>query len=914
MDAHTSDGAPAGSPPSRRGIRIGGRLLLLLAVPLVGLLSLTGLGVYSGYRDMRAATELQDRTQAALDLFGLADELQLQRSSLVESGGVNPESLSRAADLRARVAADRTFMDAAERRQLQTTLAWVDGAQKVAGLGLSDNAALSSLSPAVDSVLGLASVMIDPNGAVDASPASTTENLARAQAAAHEEYDRLRVTSRQRKLDPTDFQTLIALASAQRSYLGLAATTATGDMPVRIERVSHGIAGADLVRQATFRTGADADFTEWQNGIRSRGDELASLNAEAQQVAVAVVDQLEHRSFELLVIAAAAALITLIVTVFLLRRALRSIARPLEHLAARADEIAKVDLPAAVKAQQDDPDATRSLPRLKVKGAPEVAEVAAAFNDVQDTALRLAGEQAALRVNQEKALTNLGRRNQTLLARQLNYLSSLEREETDPVFLEHLFKLDHLASRMRRNAESLLILAGTETPRIRRRPAKVTEIVRAAMSEVEDFERVRIGNLRDDTLVGPVVIDVIHLLAELIENALSFSPPHSEVVIEGGPLAQGGYQMAIIDQGVGMAEIELIEANKRLAGTDELDGMPTRYLGQYVVAKLAAKTGALVKLQPAVGGRGTSALVSLPAGAMVESANRAAVSGPRPGSRASRSAGPVPFAPGSAVEVTTSSAPEPAPQVPDLRDSQRAAALTAEATVTPATVERAPDRQPPSYPTVDTSEPAAADQVVPPVVVESGDEVPRAEVDRVFGADRSVPERREVPPGEWWNEPLKNPTPPPPSPVPATPVEDTAVPTAAAEPAAAEPVAAAAPVPTELPELPRRTRAAVPTPGSPSGAGSLKRRVPGASLAAREPGPADGAAPVPERSAEQVRSRLASFQAGRSRGRGDSAAQPAESGAATAVLPFAEPTSAALDDSNSHSDDSHRSQDWRSTP
>lgn len=915
-----------GSPPARRGMRIGGRLLLLLAVPLVGLLSLTGLGVRNGAQDMRAAAELQDRTDTALGLFQLADELQFQRSSLVESGGVNPESLERVDVLRDKLVAAEETMPGAEQRRVQTTLAWIDGAQRVATLGLSDNAALSSVSPAIDSVLALASTMIDPKGALDAGPASTAENLARAQAAGSEEYDRLRVTSREHTLSSGDFQKLIALASAQRSYLGLAAATADPDMAIRIDRVGYGIAGADLTRQEAFKTGSDASFTEWQSSIRSRSDEVSALNSEAQELAVAEVDALAKTSRELLIVAAAGALITLIITVFLLRRALRSIARPLEQLASRAEEIAKVDLPEAVKAQQDDPDSNRALPRLKVKGSPEVAEVASAFNEVQDTALRLAGEQAALRVNQEQALTNLGRRNQTLLARQLNYLTSLEREETDPKFLEHLFKLDHLASRMRRNAESLLILAGTETPRIRRKPAKVSEVVRAAMSEVEDFERVRIGNLRDDTLVGPVVIDVIHLLAELVENALAFSPPGAEVIIEGGPLGQGGYQLAVIDQGVGMVEVELIEANKRLAGADELEGMPTRYLGQYVVAKLALKTGAMVKLQPGVGGRGISALVTLPATAMIESATRSSVSGPRPGSKASRSAGPVPFAPGASVGGVEEAPPVvevPPAASPDLRDTHRAASV---APPLPTEVGSEPEPQPvvEELPEQGSTErtaqrplpsrlgkrPVPERQTAPTEPAApafGGDDVTGSELDRVFGTDRSPGEQRETPPGEWWTEPLKQPVSPPPIPTPAPEV-----------PASFEPVAAPvseAPAADSVVETPvPSSRPAVPAPSGGIGDGSLRRRVPGASLAGREPGPADGAAPAPERSAEQVRSRLASFQAGRSRGRGEpgQSDQSSDSTGTTAVLDLDGSFNPAEPDSQS--DDIHRPQDWRSAP
>jgi hypothetical protein len=173
------------------------------------------------------------------------------------------------------------------------------------------------------------------------------------------------------------------------------------------------------------------------------------------------------------------------------------------------------------------------------------------------------------------------------------------------------------------------------------------------MSEVEDFERVRIGNVRDATIAGPAVIDLIHLLAELIENALGFSPPDSTVEIDGRSLGQGGYQFAVIDHGVGMTDVELVAANQRLRGLDELEGMPTRYLGQYVVAKLAAKTGALVRLQPSTGGRGVTALVILPIAALVGERDRDAVAQPLPGSRAAREQGPVPFAPGAAPLVDT---------------------------------------------------------------------------------------------------------------------------------------------------------------------------------------------------------------------------------------------------------------------
>lgn len=1003
MNARRSDEATSGPSSRRRGMRIGGRLLLLLAVPLVGLLSLTGLGVYTGAQDWQAASELTERTDVALAAYQLVDELQAQRSSLVESGGVNPESLDRAKVQLDILDAARAEMDPIVARQASTAVAMVDGAQRVANLGLSDNAALSSLSPAIDSVLRLANLLIDPAGLVDAGPSLVTQNLALARAASSEEYDRLRVLSHTGDITAEQFQTLIGLASAQRSYLGLASASAPDELAVRIDRAAHGVTGADPIRRATFKNKADADFAAWESGIRSRGDELADLQTEAEASAVAEVAALSESSRQLLVGAATAAALTLIITVMLLRRALRSIARPLEHLAARAEEIATVDLPEAVKAQQDDPDSTRSLPKLTVTGAVEVAEVAAAFNDVQDTALRLAGEQAVLRVNQAEALTNLGRRNQTLLGRQLNYLSTLERDETDPVFLEHLFKLDHLASRMRRNAESLLILAGSETPRIRRKPAKMTDIIRAAMSEVEDFERVRIGNLRDDTIVGPVVIDVIHLLAELLENALSFSPPGTEVVIEGGPLNQGGYHFAIMDEGVGMVDVEFIAANKRLAGQDELEGMPTRYLGQYVVAKLATKTGALVRLQPGMNGRGVVALVSLPTSAMVGDRTRGSVSAPRPGSKESRNTGPAPFAPGSAMpSFDHQEALEPLP-MPDLRDTARAKATSDEASpdfalgtgsvespdalsvsgedavaeeaVAESVAVSSSTTPEPSIddwlPKVDAVTDGVADVGVSTasaaaaeIAEENDGTVSDDEINRVFGVRRRKPRRHiesvtesvtepdsgiaservpEVipapaaePTGSFWREPIQSPAEPPLiHPTEPSEVEETAIEATVSEPirppAYVAPLASATTddVPTD--DVPvgdvttPTSRPATPEPAGLLGGPSLQRRVPGASLANRNRGPAEGDEPAPERSADQVRSRLASFQAGRSRGRTGTEPSSDTSNAAnlnTALLTQSSAeTHASLTETDSdvtngpsESGDTERSQDWRSTP
>ena len=822
-----------------RGMRIRGRLVLLLAIPLVALLGITGYGVVYGASQWSDASQLQDRTDLGLLAQGLAVDLQRERRLLIEDGRTDPalRSSIEAADRQVRAGAARIGGQLAEpARSVERRM---DGIHRIARAELGGLVAVRNYGLAVEELLDLSSEALDPRGEIDDAASSTVEHLARSRAAAAEEHDRLLQLSASGGLDATGFQQLTALASAQERYAELAAgSTTSGELRVRIERVGHEMRFADLVRRNALTNPSATLDGEWRQGLVDRATELDELHGEASAMARSAVADLARTSRLLLLTAGLSAIAIVLVSAYLLHRALRTIARPLQDLAAQAKDVARSRLPEAVATQQQLGGEELHLPALRATGAAEVHEVAAAFNDVQDTALRLAGEQAALRVNQGEALTNLGRRNQTLLARQLDFISSLETRETDPAFLEHLFKLDHLASRMRRNAESLLILAGSETPRRRRTPAPVTEVVRAAMSEVEEFERVRIGHLRDATVAGPAVIDLVHLLAELIENALGFSPPETTVEIDGRSLGQGGYQFAIIDHGVGMTELELIAANERMSGTDELEGMPTRYLGQYVVAKLASKIGAMVRLQHSSGGRGVTATVNLPASAMTGAPERASVTGPLPGSRAAREQGPAPFAPGAGVS-----------------DAARVAVAFEGDT--------AVEDEHGSW----TSEPAGVSEPAEPV--EPVELVEVAEpVDTVEESTGAAGPEEPSPPA--WDATVP---PPPPLEVPAQPDWQ---PATALDPAG-EPLDAPAAEPFEVePFEVDPFEAPEPALEVPSGlgqgtrSGGLTRRVPGASLAARDASPADGERRQPqERSANEVRNLLSSFQAGRQRGRED---------------------------------------------
>lgn len=308
----------------------------------------------------------------------------------------------------------------------------------------------------------------------------------------------------------------------------------------------------------------------------------------------------------------------------------RSIIRPMRKLTDHAEEMAAVTLPNAVQAVLDTPaDQDVVIPHLEplsVKARDEVQTVASAINHVQSSALDLAVEQATLRRNIADSFVSLGRRTQNLIGLQLELITNLEHDEADPAVLESLYRLDHLATRARRNAESLVVLGGTAAQQTGGTPVAMTDVVRAMLSEVEAYQRVAILAVDDAYLPGSAAADVIHLLAELVENGLSFSPPGTQVEVVG-VRDDAGYAITVTDHGVGMTAERLEQANRRLSDNESFTVAPSRYLGHYVTGKLARRVGAEVSLSRGADG-GVIATVFLPASAMVDEATARRALGP----------------------------------------------------------------------------------------------------------------------------------------------------------------------------------------------------------------------------------------------------------------------------------------------
>ncbi|CAN5619404.1 hypothetical protein BH10ACT2_BH10ACT2_09490 [soil metagenome] len=307
--------------------------------------------------------------------------------------------------------------------------------------------------------------------------------------------------------------------------------------------------------------------------------------------------------------AAVILLLTLLLSVFVRR----SIVTPIRLLAARAKSVATKELPDAVQQVQQLP-ADAPVPRVaafKLGSRDELAELGASFNSVQDAAVDLAVEQAMARRVVSENLVNIARRNQNLLGRTLGFISTLEQGERDPESLDNLFRLDHLTTRMRRNAQSLLVLAGAEPTRLWAPAVSLGDVVRAALSEVENYGQVELAVLGDIGVQGAVASEIAHLLAELLENATSFSPPNTAVTVVGRAVPDG-HQLAIFDYGLGMAAEDLAEANRRLNQVSSFDRESNKMLGFQVVARLAARHDVKVMLTTTPGGTGVTAIVRLP--------------------------------------------------------------------------------------------------------------------------------------------------------------------------------------------------------------------------------------------------------------------------------------------------------------
>ncbi|MEV6786136.1 nitrate- and nitrite sensing domain-containing protein [Streptomyces sp. NPDC051098] len=360
-----------------------------------------------------------------------------------------------------------------------------------------------------------------------------------------------------------------------------------------------------------------AEAADWQSAATPVLDELAR---ESDAAGARYQDRVDPAAYSVFVragIAGVLGFLALLVSVIVSVRIGRDLVRALSRLRKEAHEVSGVRLPSVMRrlAAGEHVDVETEAPRLEYD-KDEIGQAGQALNTLQRAAVEAAVRQADMRRGVSEVFVNLARRNQVLLHRQLTLLDTMERRTEDTEELADLFRLDHLTTRMRRHAEGLVILSGAAPSRQWRKPIQLMDVVRAAVAEVEDYERIEVRRLPRIGVGGPAVADLTHLIAELLENATVFSPPHTGVQVHGERVANG-FTLEIHDRGLGMAPEVLLDANLRLAETPEFELSDTDRLGLFVVSRLAQRQNVRVSLQPSPYG-GTTAIVFIPAALLTD--------------------------------------------------------------------------------------------------------------------------------------------------------------------------------------------------------------------------------------------------------------------------------------------------------
>ncbi len=623
--------------PGWRSIR--GRVAVVITVPICLLLAVAGLAVHGRAEALGDARTARAEVGLSLRIQALVHQLQRER-------GLTNGLLGGEEEFRPPLSATRKRVDTALRQMrgesavgevVQRHLRRLADVRAAADRGTSGQAAtltfytsavnaLNAVDPVAETATGADRQLRDGLAALrELAAAKESVALERGllngvfaqgafQGRAYIDFTEVRAT---RVAGLARFRQVAT--APQRAALEKAFATEDAERATAYEKQAEGAADGSPLR---------ADAGTWWDAMTVLVDDLYAVQQSVGDGVRDRADRLSHDAELALAAYLVAGMLIAALVAGLAAVASRSLTRPLRGLAETAHDVARRRLPAAVARIQQSPQdhaQPQLLPPENVQdnsdarllgGAAEIAEVAASLQQVEHTALRLAVQQAGLRRNTTESLANLGRRNQSLVRRQLSLITRLERQELDPDALAELFELDHLATRMRRNAESLLVLAGQNPPRPTAAPADGLEVVQSAVAEVEQYRRVLIATVEPVRVRGHAVADVAHLLAELIENGLNFSPPTEPVEVHGWyDIEDDTYSFGVIDHGIGMSEADKARAGALLSdsGEETLVAAPTRFLGHLVVGRLAHRLGegAQVHLFDTPGG-GLSALLVLP--------------------------------------------------------------------------------------------------------------------------------------------------------------------------------------------------------------------------------------------------------------------------------------------------------------
>ncbi|TDD25938.1 sensor histidine kinase [Nonomuraea diastatica] len=665
------------SPPPLRT-----KLLRILLLPLVSMVALWGFIAYSSVEEIVEVSQTQDRWEAiGSPLLQLIVELQRERqlsaeapkstatyAPLAEQRHVTDEKAERLREVIGAVDVDSAGAETPA--QVQALVRALDGLQSLRAS--ADGGVLApplTIIQAYDNLISVANGQFNDRDALSSvSSYRAVRGMAAYNATAEylgREHAVLTSTIVQRKMTPTDRAAFVAAMTSRRLVFANAERDVGPDLRDDYDKL---VAGAPYKRLIEVE---DELFTWDTNGAppvnpaqwKSDADALLSaINRDTQEELARAAVEAEGQktgAYWRIGLVLLLGLAAVVVSLALSYRFGQSLVDELKRLQASAVELAEQRLPRLVARLRrgEDVDPATEAPGLAPADTAEVDRVVDAFYAVRRTAVEAAVGQATLRKGVSQVFLNLAWRNQALLHRQLSLLDIMERRVEEPEVLEDLFKLDHLTTRMRRHAENLIILSDSAPARRWRDPVPLFDVVRAAVLEVEDYTRVSVAPMPDaPLLVGAAVTDVIHLVAELVENATVFSPPDTTVQIRS-MTAANGFALEVEDRGLGLNEAVIQEYNARLAEPPEFDLADSDRLGLFVVARLAARHGIKVSLRPSPYD-GTTAIVLLPTVLLAEAGNASVTAGDRAG-RPTRALGTAPSGtPSGALSGVVSAAPE----------------------------------------------------------------------------------------------------------------------------------------------------------------------------------------------------------------------------------------------------------------
>ncbi len=637
----------SGLVPRLRDVRIRSKLALLLVVPVIALVTLGAARLAGNASTYASASRLRSLVQTGKAAADLIDDLQTERSAAVSLLGDfshGKDEFQHKVDL-----TDDTYDELQRNRDtvssmpdaLRGPLSRVDSEFRTLGELRTQVAARKEITTS-DTSFRYRTVIADlldyRNGVASYTSSTDLGGQIRAATALVEAKEYVA----QEQIDVLRSLTTGQFAPAQVKSFASELTGYTTSLQDFTDTADPGLSslyqqtliGADVSQASAMETVVNRTIAgntlhvsgkDWNVAMAGRLRLMQKVDEHAESSVIDAVSASRDTQAQQLIIESSSIMVAMLLAILFALLIARSMSGSLRRLREGALSVAYQGLPTAV-AQMQRSDAigeqtaeqvaSRVESPIRVRGRDEIGQVSEAFNVVHREAVRVAAEQAVLRASVSTMFVNLARRSQLLVDRLIGHLDRLEQGEEDPDRLAQLFQLDHLATRMRRNDENLLVLAGADSTRARREAAALGDVLRAAQSEVEQYTRIEFGVVdRDVEVEATAVNDVVHLVAELLDNATSFSAPDSAVVVDARRVGDRAI-VQIEDRGIGMSSDVLDEVNERLAAPPLVDVAVSRMMGLVVVGRLASRLGIRIELRPARQ-RGTVADVEIPASILV---------------------------------------------------------------------------------------------------------------------------------------------------------------------------------------------------------------------------------------------------------------------------------------------------------